>query len=43
MTAAEEEVGAATADFVAIKPLALCSVAIDAALYAWEKQSALLP
>lgn len=39
--AAEEEVEAA--DFVAIKLLTLCSVAIDAAFYAWERQSALLP
>ena len=41
--AAEEEVEAAAADFVAIKALTLCSVVIDAALYAWERQSALLP
>lgn len=34
VTAAEEEIEAAAAEFIAVKLLTLCSVAIDAALYA---------
>lgn len=43
MRAAEEEVEAAAAGSVAIKLLNLASVEFDAALCAWERQSALVP